>query len=147
VWRFVADKMIEHPDLIFEQVYNRQAELQAQGDSLESDISKARQRLKDIEQEKLSYSRQQARGKISEAAFDALIAEAEESEREELNRLLKLRDDGKSVRDAIAHARELLTSLQERLPEIDISPEELELLPIPRQEEVLRETAGDSRPM
>lgn len=142
VWRFVADKMIEHPDLIFEQVYNRQAELQAQGDSLEGDISKARERLKAIEQEKLNYSRQQARGKISEAAYDTLIAECEEGEkeeREELTRLLQLKEDGQSLRDAISHARELLTNLQARLPEIDIPPEELALLPIFNQEEILRE--------
>lgn len=142
VWRYVADSMIENPDLIFEQVYNRQTELQAQGDSLDSDINKARGRLKAIEQEKLAYSKQQARGQITEAMYDTLITECEENkkeEQEELERLLQLREDGQSLRNAMSYAENLITNLQERLPEIDITQEELEQLPEEKQEEILKE--------
>ena len=113
--------------MIREQVQARQAELQAQGESVESDIADARHKLVGVAQERAFYQRQAARGKIREEEFDARMAETEETEQyweDELERLQELRDNTTKVQAGIDYATELLTALQKQLPEIDQPPDE-----------------------
>ena len=49
VWRKIVDEGIKRPEIIKEQVQRRQAELQAQGDDVNSEIAHARQRLDEVD--------------------------------------------------------------------------------------------------
>lgn len=141
-WAFVAEKMVTHPELIIEQVHNRQRELKEQGDTLNSDIAKKRQQLAMIEQDKMTYTRQLGRGKITETVYDVLMAECDENEadlQDQLTHLLALRDDQKKVNSAIAYTEEMLTNIRRRLPEINQKPEELASLPEEKQREIMLE--------
>ena len=141
VWRRIVDYGVKRPDLIREQVQSRQAELQAEGDSVDGDITHARRRLTEIDQERANYQRQQARGKITEAEFDARMEETEEARQywqSEGERLRELRDNAAKVQAGLDYATELLTTLQEVLPGIDQTPKELKALPKDEREEVLR---------
>lgn len=141
-WQYVADRIIAHPELIIEQVHNRQQELKDQGDSLNSEITQKRRKIAAVEQDRMAYTRQLGRGKITEAVYDALIAEADENEaelKEQLDDLLTLRDDQRKVKTAIAYAERLLTNVRERLPEFNQTPEELAALPEDRQRWVMLE--------
>lgn len=141
-WAYIADRVVTHPELITEQVRNRQAELQEQGDNLDGEIAKKRKQLTMIEEDKMTYTRQLGRKKISEAVYDALITEAEEIEadlKEELNQLLILRDDQKKTQDAIDRVERLLADIRERLPEINQTPEELRALPKDKQKQIMLE--------
>jgi chromosome segregation ATPase len=129
------------PNLIQEQVQARQAELQAQGDSVDGDIAHARRRLAEIDQERANYQRQQARGKMTEAEFDARMDETEDSHQyweSELTRLEELRDNTARVQAGLDYATRLLTALQDTLSEIDLPPEELRALPEGRRNEILK---------
>jgi chromosome segregation ATPase len=106
------------------------------------DIAHARQRLAEVNQERAFYQRQAARGKITEQEFDARMAESEESARywqAEIKRLTELRDDAEKVEAGLSYITDLLGALQERLPDIDQAPEELNALPKERQREILQE--------
>lgn len=142
VWRNIVDKVIKHPDLIIEQVRNRQITLQTQGDNIDGDINRLQRRLAEIEQEKMVYTRQLGRGKIDETKYDFLIAECEETEKaadEELAGLLLLRDENRKVSASITYIKGLLNNLQHRLPEVDQTTEELTQLPEAEQRKILLE--------
>lgn len=139
-WQYVVNNMITHPELIIEQVHNRQRELKEQGDNLDSEIAQKRRQIAAIEQDRMTYTRQLGRGKITESVYDALIAEIEETEadyKEQLNHLLTLRDDKRKVRTSIAYAEKLLANIQQELPEINQTPEELVALPEAKQREIM----------
>lgn len=113
-----------------------------QGDNLDGEIAKKRQQIAAIEQDKMTYTRQLARERISEEVYDSLIAEANESEvdlKEQLDHLLILRDDQKRTQRTIAYAERLLTNIRERLPEINQSPEELTKLPEEQRRAIMLE--------
>jgi site-specific DNA recombinase len=140
VWRYLVDNGIKRPDLIREQVQARQAELQAQGESADGEIAHARRKLAKIDQERAFYQRQAARGKMTEAEFDARMGETEEAcqyWQSELARLQELRDDAAKVEASLDYATELLTTLQEVLPEIDVPPDELKELLEEERNEIL----------
>ena len=142
VWRRIVDCGIKQPNLIRKQIQDRQVELQAQGDSVGSDIAHVRQRLAEIDNERASYQRQAARGKINETEFDARMEETEEGRifwQAELDQLAELRDNRAGVRAGLDYAIQLLTLMQERLGEIDIQPDELRKLPEKQRAEILRE--------
>jgi chromosome segregation ATPase len=134
--------MVTHPELIIEQVHIRQQELRNQGDDLDSEITKKHRQLAAVEQNRMTYTRQLGREKITEAVYDALMAECDESEadyKEQLDYLLTLRDDARKVQTAIAHAERLLANIRQRLPEINQTPEELASLPEDRQRAIMLE--------
>ncbi len=141
VWQHVVDHGIKRPELIREQVLNRQAELQAQGDNVDSEIEHARRKLVEVDNERAFYQRQTARGKMTEAEFDQRMEETEDTRtywQSELWRLQELRDDTEKVQVGLDYATELLTKLQTTLPEIDIPPKELKKLPEDKRNEILR---------
>lgn len=142
LWRYVADHLVQSPELIAEQVKARQADLILQGDSFDGEIAKLTRRLQGIEDERMAYTRQLGRGKIKESAFDALMAEADEMEgeaKEELARLKTLRDNAKSIQAGLDYAYNLMASIRVKLPQINQTPEELKALPEDRQKWVLTE--------
>jgi DNA invertase Pin-like site-specific DNA recombinase len=142
IWQYVTNKMVTHPELIIVQVHNRQTELRAQGDNLDSEIAQKRRQIAAVDQDKMTYTRQLSREKITEAVYDALIAEADETEvdlREQLNYLLVLRDDQKKVHNTIAYAEDMLANIRQRLPEINQAPEELASLTADTQRVIMLE--------
>jgi hypothetical protein len=142
VWRYIVDNGIKRPDLIRDEVLARQAELQAQGESVEGDIAHARRRLSELDRERAFYQRQAARGKLTEVEFDARMDETEEARQywqTEIVRLTELRDNAATVQAGLDYATELMTRLQERLPLIDQSPEQLKALPRQEREHILGE--------
>jgi chromosome segregation ATPase len=134
--------MVAHPELITEQVHNRQQELKNQGDNLDSEIAQKRRQIATIEQDRMTYTRQLGRGKITESVYDALMAECDENEadyKEQLDHLLTLRDDQRKVRTAIAYAERLLANIRQKLPEINQTPEELAALPEDKRRAIMLE--------
>jgi DNA invertase Pin-like site-specific DNA recombinase len=141
VWDYIVDNGISRPDLIRAQVLARQAELQQQGESADSEIAHAQRRLEEIDQERAFYQRQAARGKVTEAEFDARMDETEEAREywhDELERMLELRDDATKVRASLDYAAELLTALQERLSGIHQTREEFRTLPEDKQRDIMK---------
>jgi DNA invertase Pin-like site-specific DNA recombinase len=141
VWRYIIDNGIKRPDLIRQEVLARQAELQAQGESVEGDIAHARRKLTEVDQERAFYQRQAARGKITEVEFDTRMGETEEAWQywqTEIDRLKELRDNAASVEASLDYATELLTTLQTQLPGLDQSLEELKAMPREKREEVFK---------
>ena len=141
VWRRVVDYGIKRPELIREEVLARQTELQAQGDSVDGDVAHACRRLAEVTQERKTYHKQVARGKMSEREYDELIDETEETRQywqSELARLRELRDDAAKVEAGLDYVTELLTTLQAKLPEIDQTPAELRGLPEGERNEILQ---------
>jgi hypothetical protein len=72
-----------------------------------------------------------ARNRITEAEFDNRMDETETVRKtieDELANLIDLRDDQKKVNAGLKYANDLLEALQNRLPMIDQSPEELEAM-------------------
>jgi DNA invertase Pin-like site-specific DNA recombinase len=142
VWRHIVDFAIKRPDLVRKQVRARQAELQAQGDSVHGEMAHARNKLAEVDQQRAFYQRQAARGKMTEQEFDTRMAETGEARRyweSELARLRELRDDAERVRAGLDYATELLAGLQDRLEEIDIPPKDLKALPKEQQRAILKE--------
>ena len=140
VWRHIVDYGIKRPDLIREEVLAHQVKLQAQGDSVDGDIAHARRRLTGVDNERAFYQRQAARGKMTEAEFDQRMGETKETRQyweDELARLRELRDNAVKVQVGLDYATELLTTLQEVLPGIDQTPQELKALPKDEREEIL----------
>ena len=141
VWRYLVDNGIKQPDLIIEQVQNRQQQLMAQGEDVAGDINRGKVKLVEIEQERTFYQRQAARGKISEQEFDLRMAETLEASdhwRAEIERLQELRDNTAKVKASLDYAEGLLRALEQNLSEIDHSPDELAQLPEKQLEIVLK---------
>lgn len=142
VWQFVVKNVILHPELITEQVEAKSRRLQRQGDDIDSEISLKRGRLEAIAQERMKYARQQARGKITEELFDVLIAECDDLENElqtELDHLLFLRDEQAAVQAGNDYVLDLIKNFQERLPEINQSPDELAAMNENQQHTIMAE--------
>lgn len=57
VWRKVVDDGIKQPDYIEEQIIAKQQELHTQGDRVDGDISRARLKLVEIDEERAVYQR------------------------------------------------------------------------------------------
>jgi hypothetical protein len=142
IWRYIVDKGIKRPDLIRAEVLARQALLQAEGESVEGDIAHARRKLAEVDRERTFYQRQAARGKLTELEFDARMDETEEARQywqAESTRLTELRDNAADVSAGLDYATELLTKLQDRLPLIDWSFDELKAMPRKEREQILKE--------
>lgn len=142
VWRYVVDNGIKHPELIQAQILNRQAELQRQGNDTASDIAHARQKLAEIDQERATYQRQNARGKMTDDEFDARIQETNDARQHwqnTLSQLIELRDNADKVAHGLAYVTELMGTLETRLPEIDQEPEVLMAKPKEKRLAILRE--------
>jgi DNA invertase Pin-like site-specific DNA recombinase len=142
VWRKIVDDAISRPDVIIEQVQARQAELQAQGDSVDGDIARAIRKLSELDLERAFYLKQGARGMITEAEFDASMAETGEAItywKSEIHRLCELRDNAGKTKAALEYGRQFLTALQERLPAIDQTPAELTAMPKDARRSVLKQ--------
>lgn len=140
VWRYVVDNGIKQPELIRERILTRQAELQAQGENVDGDIAHARGKLAEIEQERATYQRQNARGKLTDKEFDARMDETNEQKdhwQNELDRLSELRDNTSKVNAGLAYVTDLMTGLQERLPQIDQEPEVLKAMALDEQNDIL----------
>jgi len=141
VWRQIADRGISKPELICEQVQQRQAALVAEGDSVNGEIAHARRRLAEVEQERTFYQRQAARGKMTEREFDGHMEETEESLQHwqaELERLMELRDNAVKVQAGLDYATELLTTLQDILPDIDQTPKELKAMAKEERDKIMK---------
>jgi DNA invertase Pin-like site-specific DNA recombinase len=141
VWRYLVDNCILHPDMIRMQVLTHQEELQRQGESVDGDIAHARRKLAEIGQERAFYQKYAGKGKMTEKELDDRLDETEDARRYwqgELERLQELRDNAAKVQNGLEYATELLTSLQARLPEIDIPHDELTALPRDQQNTILR---------
>jgi archaellum component FlaC len=96
--------------------------------------------LIEVDQERAGYQRQQARDKITEEEFDARMDETENDKKywqDELDRLTELKDDAEKIQSGLDYVTELMTTLQERLTEIDIPLDELKALPQEGQNEIL----------
>jgi len=142
VWRTIVDQGITTPDLIKMQIIARQEELQRQGESVDGEIAHARRRLAEVDQERAFYQRAAAKGKITEAEFDGRMDETEEAVKYwqgEIKRLMELRDDAAKVQAGLDYVTGLLGALQERLPTIDQTPDELRAMPKEQREAILRE--------
>jgi DNA invertase Pin-like site-specific DNA recombinase len=141
VWRYIVDYGIKQPDLIRAQVASHIDALRAEGESINGEISHVRLKLAEIDQERAFYQRQGARGMISEAEFDARMEETEEARqhwREELDRLMELRDNADKVQSGLDYATQFLTALQAELPDIDQPLEELLAMPEDERNAILK---------
>lgn len=70
------------------------------------------------------------------------MAETEDSQRHwqsEIGRLTELRDDAAKVDNALAYTAELMSRIEEGLPHIDQTPDQLKALPADQRDRVLRE--------
>jgi len=142
VWRYLVDNGIKQPDLIINQVQARQQELITQGEAVTSDINRAGVKVAEVNQERVFYQRQAARGKISEKEFDSRMAETLDALnywQGEVDRLQELRDNAAKVQAGIDYTTQLLQSFESQLTDIDIPPDELEKLPKARQEKILKD--------
>jgi site-specific DNA recombinase len=141
VWRHLVDYGIKRPDLIREQVEARQAELREQGSDMDSEIARARRKLDQLDQQRAFYQRQAARGKMTEAEFDARMDETGEEQRywqNEIAGMLELRDDVQRVDAGLDYATKLLAEFQERLTDINHTVDELKALPKEERNVVLK---------
>jgi DNA invertase Pin-like site-specific DNA recombinase len=141
IWRKIVDDGIKRPEYIEEQILNHQQALMEQGDSIDGDISRARLRLAEIEEERATYQRQLGRKRITENEFDSRMDETDEARQywdEQLKDLLELRDNRDKVSAGLDYARRLMLSIQEKLPEIDQSPTELRRLPEEARREIIK---------
>jgi len=141
VWRTIVDDVIRRPDVVKAQTLRRQAELIAQGDAIDGDIERTRGEVADIEQQRAFYQRQAARGKMTEAEFDARMDETQgwlEEKQAEIAHLLQLRDDASRVNHSLQYATEFLTGLQRRVTAIDQSREEMRQMSRQRREKIMR---------
>ncbi|MBN1579603.1 MAG: recombinase family protein, partial [Anaerolineae bacterium] len=142
VWRYIVDNGIKRPETITAQITNKQAELQAQGDSIDGDITHAKEKLFEIDQERLGYQQQMARRKIREDEFDAHMDRTQANReywQSEIERLKELRDDAEKVQRGIDYVYSFLTGLQKDLERIDIEPEALVELPQEKRDKILKE--------
>jgi site-specific DNA recombinase len=141
VWRYIVDNAITRPDVIRKQVEARQAELRAQSDGVDGEIAHARRKVSEVDQERAFYQRQAARDKITETEFDQRMSETEEARvywQEELTRLQELRDNTEKIQSGLDYTTELMLTLQEVLPEIDQTLEELKEMSEDKRDWVLK---------
>jgi chromosome segregation ATPase len=128
VWRKLVDEAIMHPELIREQVMNRRQELQAQGDGYDSEISRAKRELSDIEAGRDRLMNQLAKGVITENDFERVMVERNREKafwQEECSRLGSLRNDAQKLESDLEHAYRILAAYGEKLEWLDISKGEL----------------------
>ena len=140
VWRHLVDNGIKRPELIAAYVLDRQAELQAQGESADGEIAHARRRLEQITQERKSYQKQLAKGWMTEDEFVGHIAETDENLQyweSELARLKELRDNQDKVQAGLDYVNRLMASIEKVLPMADIPRDELKKLPEDKRNEIL----------
>ena len=119
---------MKRPKVITAYVLGRQAELQAQGESVDSDIAHARRRLDEVEQDRVFFLKQAARHDITGAKFEELMKDTEESRKyweSELVRLRELRDNQEKVQVGIDYVNRLMANVETILPMADIPPDEL----------------------
>lgn len=136
IWRYLVDNYIKHPQLIEQQIRERQAELQRQGDDYNSEIAQNERRIKDIEAERARYQAGWAKKFINDDEFETHMQRTQEQLdycRKQVIDLHKLRDDAEAVRSGIDYAHKLMQQLATKLPELDVSPEEFKELPADRQ--------------
>jgi site-specific DNA recombinase len=141
IWRYLVDNGIKRPDFITEQVKAKQQELIKQGDSADSAIHRARQKLAEIEQERAFYQRQAAKGFINESEFEQRMNETQETAgywQAELTRLEELRADAAEVQAGLDYVTKLLQSLARGLAQIDLAPEDCEKLSQARQDSIMK---------
>jgi site-specific DNA recombinase len=140
IWRFLVDNYVQHPQLIEQQIEERQAELQRQGDDYNSEIAQTERRIKDIEAERSRYQAGWAKGFINDAEFETHMQRTKEQIefcQNQLIELQKLRDDSVAIRAGINYAHKLMRQIATNLPELDISPEQFRQLPIAKQRNIL----------
>lgn len=145
VWRYLVDNIIKQPNVIRAQVARRQAAALEQASTIEADIAKLKQRLEALEADLLTYTRQLARGKISEAVYDSLIAENDERKKEaqdELAELEMFKDNSAAVSASLDYAYSILAAIRQNLDEVDIAPEDFKTLPEDRQHAILLKRQG-----
>ncbi len=148
VWRQLVDYGLKRPDLIREFIDERRAALQAEATNTESDIERIHKQLERIEQERLAYCRQNARGVLTEAEFDELMNETEKFQRnlaQELKRLETLRDGNTQVEEWQEYMVNLFAQVREELETIDCDRKTLYGLPkdehiriLKRRREIIR---------
>lgn len=130
VWRFVCDNIIKNPTVI--RVQARQNELQAQKDDVISEITKAHQKIAEIDTERAFYQRQAGKGIITEDEFEQRMNETREVRHyweDQIEHLTELRDNAEKVKAGLDYSEDLLNAINGKLQEIDHSPEELRALP------------------
>ena len=101
------------------------------GDKVEGSISRLRDRLEEIYDERAAYQRMFARKRISEAEFERRMDETDvtcAAIESELTNLTELRDDQEKVNAGLKYTHNLLEALQDTLPKIDQSREELKAM-------------------
>jgi DNA invertase Pin-like site-specific DNA recombinase len=142
VWSYLVEHAIKRPDLIMEQIINRQKELLEQGNGANSEIARARQKLEGIAQERAFYQRQAAKGHVSELEFEQRMAETKEAAtywQSEAERLTELRDNATALRAGLDYVEVLLNTFNARLGELDVSTDELKQMPPEDRDAVLSE--------
>lgn len=142
VWRKLADEVIKHPELIREQVMNRRAQLQAQGDNFDSEIARVERELREVGTGRDRLMSQLSRDIITEADFERVMIERNREKaywQEELTRLKALRDDAAKTESDLEHAFRLLNNYEQRLKELDMPQKELKALPADKQIDILTE--------
>jgi DNA invertase Pin-like site-specific DNA recombinase len=128
IWRHLVDQVIKHPELIREQVMNRRTELIAQGDDYAGEIARAQRELAAIEEGRGRLMAQLSKGTITEDDFERVMIQRNKDRvywQEEVNRLLRLRDDVQQLENDLEYAYRLLDSYGNRLKQLDIPPAEL----------------------
>ena len=131
IWRKIVDEGIKNPENIQDQILWKQAELLADGDNVDGSIARLNDRLAEIEEERAAYQRMFARKRITEVEFDKRMDETEviqEAIKDELSNLIDLRDSQDKVNAGLKYARDLLEALQDVLPKIDQSREEVKAM-------------------
>lgn len=142
IWRYLVDNAVKNPDLIKERVEARQQELMEQGNSVVSEIARAERELKQIEAGRNLLMEQLTKGVIDKQDFELIMTQRNRDRaywQEEMTRLKTLRDEHEIVSQGLELAYQYLAAIDERLPELDISPKEFKRLPVERQVEILHE--------
>ena len=122
VWRRLVDYALKQPDLIRKHIDDRRAALQSEADHSESEIERLNKRLGQIVEERLAYSRQNARGVLSDEEYDQLRAEADERYEGltlEVERLRTLRDETAQVEAWQDYMDQLFEQVQGELDWLD----------------------------
>lgn len=131
VWRFLVDNVIEHPELIREQVLARRAVLQRQGDNYDGEIAQAKRKLTETEAGRERLMTQLRKGVITEADFEKSMLGANDEQnywQEKIADLESMRDDAAKIQSDLEFAYHVLETYQEQLPELDKTPEEFKAL-------------------
>jgi hypothetical protein len=130
----------QHPDLIREQVMSRRTELQAQGDSLDGDIARAKRNVLDIDTGRDRLLNQLSRGIITEGDFERVMVERNKEKgywQDEIIRLETLHDDAAKVQSDLEFAYRVLETHQQQLPELDMTHKALRAMSYEEQLTIL----------